>query len=455
MWDHVLGAERLDLAAFESAGWRFIPRPEAPDSFIGPNLAEKGLLTRHPQDGLVIVRDRLVVGLAEGVRPSRLKRLHPEMRRLPFGKNVHEIAFELPDENIDDAVAFQRLRLEDELGAGAVRFVDPVLIYNVEGPPQPPLFATTPPPVLDSPVQWQWDQIELTAAWAVTDPRRGDDTLVAVIDRGFFESSQLNIARHIDHRGDPITTPMRHRWHGTFCAALVGGTLQDNFGNGAAPNCRLILVAMGETVSSVELAAALKTSMANGADVISCSVAPRGRSWDGLDTVLAAVDEVENDGRGGRGTLVVLAVFNENRRIDPGSLEAHEPIVCVAPSDRNDVRAPASGFGAGLDLIAPGVSVPGLAGTDNLNAGLARASGGSFAAPCVAGVASLMLSVNPELTAERLRNLLWESADPVVVGKQRSDEVGWGRLNALQAVQAAIAAVPTAVVTPVPSPVPT
>lgn len=437
MWDEFEAYEKRDFAAFRARGWNFKRQPEAPQLAFAID-GEKGLLTRHPGRGLVIVRDRLVVGLAKGVSAESLKDQYPDIKPLRFGTNVHEIPFKLPNADLDAAVAAERQRLQQIVGVEAVRFVDPVLVYNVEELPQP----APPPQALDDKAQWQWPKIKLADAWAFIHPKKGDDTRVAVIDQGFFESSQLTIERHVDEKGSPIQAPMKHVWHGTFCAALVGGTLNNHFGNGAAPHCRLILVAVGNEVTSVALADALKTSMDFGADVISCSVAPAGRSWDKLDTLLEAVDEVEQHGRGGRGTLVVWAVFNENRPIDPGSLEAHKSIVCVAPSDQDDVRAPASGFGEGLDLIAPGVAVPGLVGTDNTNAALSVDSGASFAAPGVAGVASLMLSVNPNLKATDLRQFLWDSADPVVPNKVRDDQIGWGRLNALQAVQKAKAAIP-------------
>lgn len=429
-WPDFDASQKRDLLAFQAAGWRFTPQPENALGFgINGAIVQKGLLTEHPKSGLVIVRDQLVIGLAEGVSVEPLKARHPEITPLPFGTNVHQIRFELPEEMLDAAIEIERMQLEEELGAGAVRFVDPVLVYNVAvGDPEP----------LDDKVQWQWPQIKLSEAFALAHPKKGDGTRVAVIDRGFFESTQLNIEKLVNHDGTAIIAPMENVWHGTFCAALVGGTLGNNFGNGAAPNCRVILVAVGDEVSTVNLATALKTSMCLGADVISCSVAPPGRSWDNLDTLLEAVREVEAKGRDKRGTLVVWAVFNENRRIDAGSLEADEDIICVAPSDRDDVRAPASGFGQGLDLIAPGVAVVSILGSSNADARLAAETGGSFAAPCVAGVASLVLSVNSNIKAKDLKELLWNSSDPPEPpAKQRSDDIGWGRVNALKAVERA------------------
>jgi subtilisin family serine protease len=68
------------------------------------------------------------------------------------------------------------------------------------------------------------------------------------------------------------------------------------------------------------------------------------------------------------------------------------------------------------------------------------AGGTSNAAPVVSGVAALMLSVNPALTAVQLRNLLMQSVTklPALEGKVVSE----GMVNAYQAVLAAKEAIP-------------
>jgi subtilisin family serine protease len=64
--------------------------------------------------------------------------------------------------------------------------------------------------------------------------------------------------------------------------------------------------------------------------------------------------------------------------------------------------------------------------------------GTSCAAPVVSGVAALMLSVNPRLTATQLKTLLTQSVTklPALKGKVASE----GMVNAYQAVLAAQAA---------------
>ncbi|MEO0410168.1 MAG: S8 family serine peptidase, partial [Cyanobacteria bacterium P01_A01_bin.135] len=83
--------------------------------------------------------------------------------------------------------------------------------------------------------------------------------------------------------------------------------------------------------------------------------------------------------------------------------------------------------------------------------------GTSSACPVVAGVAALMLSANPDLTAQQVRQILQDTADKITdrqadpqLGLRRgmydvqghSEWFGYGKVNALKAVQAAQRQVP-------------
>ncbi len=64
--------------------------------------------------------------------------------------------------------------------------------------------------------------------------------------------------------------------------------------------------------------------------------------------------------------------------------------------------------------------------------------GTSSATPLAAGVAALMLSVDPTLNRQALRDLLQSTADKIGDGYDangHSDEFGYGRVNAGKAVQ--------------------
>lgn len=123
-----------------------------------------------------------------------------------------------------------------------------------------------------------------------------------------------------------------------------------------------------------------------------------------------------------------------------------------AATDR-DLRSDYSQFGPELDFLAP--SNGGFNDVISLdprnNAGrsaddINRAFGGTSAAsPLAAGVAALVISQNPAITAGRVREVLRASADKIgpllYTGDPglggRNDEYGYGRVNALRAVQLA------------------
>jgi len=137
----------------------------------------------------------------------------------------------------------------------------------------------------------------------------------------------------------------------------------------------------------------------------------------------------------GKGGVVVAAAGNystlETVQDDPY-------IITVGATDPEDVLFYYSNRGNNLDLVAPGNN------TTTLMGGLYGAGGGtSFASPVVAGVAALVLSVNPSLTAGEVTDVLKQNADDL-------GNVGWdttygsGRVNAAKAVLAALTTAGTA-----------
>jgi thermitase len=58
--------------------------------------------------------------------------------------------------------------------------------------------------------------------------------------------------------------------------------------------------------------------------------------------------------------------------------------------------------------------------------------------PIVAGVAALVLSANPDLKEDQVREVLKQTADKVggiIYINNRNDQMGHGRVNALKAVE--------------------
>ncbi len=123
--------------------------------------------------------------------------------------------------------------------------------------------------------------------------------------------------------------------------------------------------------------------------------------------------------------------------------------VAVGASSSWDCRSGYSQFGADLDFLAPSsgsqlttrittTDIDGEEGYDDTNY-TAAFGGTSAASPLAAGIAGLVLSAAPELTAQEVRQLMRETTDkigpePYVEG--RNDRYGYGRVNAHRALAA-------------------
>ena len=136
-----------------------------------------------------------------------------------------------------------------------------------------------------------------------------------------------------------------------------------------------------------------------------------------------------------KGGVVVAAAGNY------GALETvpDDPyIITVGATDSQDVLFYYSNRGHNLDLVAPGNN------TTTLMGGLYSTGGGtSFASPVVAGVAALVLSVNPSLTPGQVTDILKQNADDLG-DFGRDTTYGSGRVNAARAVLAALNRIGTA-----------
>jgi hypothetical protein len=184
------------------------------------------------------------------------------------------------------------------------------------------------------------------------------------------------------------------------------------------------------------------------------------------DNVAAAIRYCLTQGRAGRGIPILWAVGNGAETISTDGYASNPDVIAVGASTEKDERATYSSFGDELWICAPssGSHAAGeraITTTDRTGgygynpttevldvAELADTSytngfgGTSSAAPFAAGVAALILSANPALTAQEVRDILGQTADKVganpydAVG--RNQMFGFGRVNAEAAVAEAM-----------------
>jgi len=158
----------------------------------------------------------------------------------------------------------------------------------------------------------------------------------------------------------------------------------------------------------------------DGADIITMSL-----GVDGMSTTLTnAINYASSHG-------VVLVAASGNSGSSVVSYPAAYPrVIAVGAIDSTRDRASFSNYGQGLDLVAPGVSIF----STQASGGYQYLSGTSTAAPYVAGVAALMLTVNPALTSEEVSQTLNNTAQDLR-STGWDDPTGWGIVDAFQAVE--------------------
>ena len=298
--------------------------------------------------------------------------------------------------------------------------------------------------------------IHAVAAWDIT---LGSNAItIAIIDEGVdyshedFNSTGKLVTGYDAIRRIDDPTPNATDGHGTCCAGIATAAGDNGIGIcGVAPGCRLMGVRIAYNVNGrwvttdAQIADGIGIAFTRGADVLS-------NSWGGGSpsaAITSAIRAAKTSGRGGKGCFVCFAAGNYNTAVSyPGNLpEVFAVAACneygerKSPTSRDGETWWGSNFGPEVAVTAPGVHIEttdimGGGGYNTLGNYFATFNGTSAATPHVAGVAALVLSVNPNLTADQVANLLKATADSIIPPSPNI-YTGAGRVNAEQAVRKA------------------
>ena len=310
--------------------------------------------------------------------------------------------------------------------------------------------------------------IDVSGAWLTT--RGSADVIVAVMDSGCelghpdLASNSVQGIDVLEDDNDPSAESYLFGLltdnHGTSVAGVAAGIGNNGVGiSGVAQECSHMAIRFlsdGNIFLQPTLqdeADSWNFARQNGASVMNCSWGPSGAAPIAGPT-RAAIDDANQNGRGGLGMLTLFAAGNSGTNNSGNGYASYSGVVCVSASSDQDLLSSYSSFGPSVDICAPSNGgVNGVWTTDRLGSAGYDSSdytssfgGTSSASPCAAGVFLLVLSANPNLTREEAIEIVQDTADKIdqagggYDANGHSDFYGFGKVNAQAAVEAAVAA---------------
>ncbi len=253
---------------------------------------------------------------------------------------------------------------------------------------------------------------------------RGAGAKIAVIDSGIdFSHPELAANAYVALSVTSEENPLPHK-HGTSIAGIIAS---EQTLTGIAPDAPVIGIRAFDTTSDAPastswlIASALEMAHKNGADIINMSFA--GPHDPLIERGVA--------GAAKRGMIAVAAAGNGGPEAAPLYPAAYDDVIAVTAIDSKDGLFGGANRGDYITLSAPGVDI--LAPSPN--GGYGVSTGTSMAAAHVSGLIALLLSRKPDLSREKLLEILGASATDL--GAPGTDsEFGFG----LPAMSAAIKA---------------
>ena len=332
--------------------------------------------------------------------------------------------------------------------------------------------------------QWALELINAPAAWEVT--RGNPNVVVAIIEQGFDVNHPDLQGQFLpgwdlwddDRTLDDTSRPRKHKDqtdHGTHVSGIIAARADNSIGiAGVAPECRILPV-RADAYDDAEIARGIRFAVDNGARVINLSnVGYMYTIKHGLPTIYSAWTPPETE------ALLEACLYAQQHNVlivnATGGNQAHNvakyPALCpgvvnVASADKSGLMADFSDYGDLTEVAAPsgwrGYDLDNdpsrrilpLAAEDVMAAalgahpqaeygvlstissehgGYVEWSGGCMAIPHVSGLAALVWSRHPGLTAEQVRMVIRNTARQPAGGSGWNPFMGHGLIDALAAV---------------------
>lgn len=227
-----------------------------------------------------------------------------------------------------------------------------------------------------------------------------------------------------DSDNDPNPdSPVSSYDHGTHVAGIAGAASNNNIGV-ASIGYGISLMAVKSTTSASAVTHGYEGvvyAVESGADVINMSWGGSGSSTTYQNIMSWAY---------GQGVVLIAAAGNDNvsSTFYPAG---YNNVISVASTTTGDAKSGFSNYGSWIDISAPGSAIYSTVP----NGGYAYKQGTSMASPMVAGLAGLMLSLNPGLTPADIETCILTTADNIdAANPSYIGDLGAGRINAQAAM---------------------
>ena len=394
-----------------------------PDDLGGIGVEAKPYTPNVVKDSLGYVRDEILVKVDDpgvfNVGGGRLAASEPfaqalECFALDSAQEVYPGLYKLKaSSSLDVKAASAALA-----ALPGVSYANANHYFYIEANPNDPLYQAGQ--------QWGVTQIKLEQAWDVT--TGNSDMVVAVLDTGTalnhpdLEDKIVGGWDFISNDGEPYDD----EGHGTQTAGIIGASTNNGQGvAGASWGARLMPIKVCNSDGQCPeeaIAAGIRWATDHGARIINLSL---GSDEDTQIIREATAYAVQRN--------VLIAASSGNEADGKARFPAaYEGVVSVGATGRSDTVTGFSSYGDYVDVTAPGVGVLST-GFEDGELTYSYANGTSFSSPFVAGVAALVWSSNPSLSAEQVGFVLMDSSDDL--GDPGPDiHYGNGRLNAFRAV---------------------
>ena len=280
----------------------------------------------------------------------------------------------------------------------------------------------------------------------------GKGIKIAIIDDG-LDITHEDLEGAIGETYDIATktTNVSHSYfndyHGTAVAGIIAARVNAKGIQGIASEAQILFLKYKIDMSDSETIDLFTKAQDFGADIINCSWGTYNVSQSVKDKIV----NLANNGRDGKGTIIVFACGNDDK--DMGNDESSIPeVISVGSTDKDNLRAWYSNYGENLDVVAPGGYTIGLTTLDPMgDRGIASIDsnyilsddsnsfiGTSASAPIVSATIALMLEKNPNLTRTDIENILKNSCDKignVEYNNGRNNYYGYGKINLSKLMQ--------------------